>query len=308
MPYDYLKELEDCSICPRNCHVNRLTGRAGYCMTDHSFDIATICNHMGEEPVISGNKGICNVFFAHCNIQCNFCQNHQISHNRAGIIGKNMKLEEIVQEICSILDNGVNLLGFVSPTHFVPQMKAIIHALHDMNRRPVIVYNTNAYEKVETLKSLEGLIDVYLPDFKYASDKLAKEFSDAPNYPEIALKAIKEMVRQNGTTLHLNDDGQADSGVIIRHLILPGYISNSLEVLRLIAEEISSFVHISLMSQYYPSPDMEKHPVIGRTITDEEYNKVVEEMENLGLFRGWLQERESNVHYLPDFFKDQPFS
>jgi putative pyruvate formate lyase activating enzyme len=308
MPYDYLKELEDCSVCPRECHVNRLTGRAGYCMTDHSFDIATICKHMGEEPVISGKKGICNVFFAHCNIQCNFCQNHQISRNRKGIIGKDMKLEEIVDEICSVLDSGVNMLGFVSPTHFVPQMKAIIFALHDMNRRPVIVYNTNAYEKVETLKSLEGLIDVYLPDFKYASEKLAKEFSDAPNYPEIALKAIKEMVRQNGTTLHLNDDGQADSGVIIRHLVLPGYINNSIEVLRLIAEEISSFVHISLMSQYYPSPDVEKHPVIGRTLTDEEYNKVVDEMENLGLFRGWLQERESNVHYRPDFFKDQPFS
>lgn len=308
MQYDYLNDLKDCAICPRECHVNRIAGRAGYCMTNHSFDIGTICLHKGEEPVISGRKGICNVFFAHCNIQCKYCQNHQISRNKAGIVGEDKKLMEIVEDISTFLDLGVNMVGFVSPTHFVPQMKAIISALNEMGRRPVIVYNTNAYDKVDTLKSLEGIVDVYLPDFKYAIPKLAKEFSDAPDYPEIAMKAIKEMVRQKGTSLRLNDDGQAESGVIIRHLVLPGLVNNSLEVLRLIADNISSFVHISLMSQYYPAPDVVNHPVIGRVITDEEYDKVVKEMEQLGLFRGWLQERDSNKHYRPDFFRDQPFS
>jgi putative pyruvate formate lyase activating enzyme len=308
MNYDYLSELKDCALCPRECHVNRTIERAGYCKSDHSFDIATICRHMGEEPVISGKNGICNVFFAHCNIQCSYCQNYQISRNKSKVIGTSMKLDEVVSAITEILDSGVNLLGFVSPSHFIPQMKAIIFSLHEKGKRPVIVYNTNAYDKVETLRSLEGLIDVYLPDFKYSDEKLAEEYSDAHDYPDIALKAIKEMVRQKGTTLMLDENGQAASGVIIRHLVLPGFVPNSLEVLRLISEEISPFVHISLMSQYYPSPGVANHPQMGRTITKEEYDKVAEEMELLGLYRGWLQERESHEHYLPDFFRDHPFA
>ena len=308
MNYNYLEELADCAICPRECHANRLKERTGYCKSDASLDIAAICKHMGEEPVISGKKGICNVFFTHCNIQCVYCQNYQISKNKKRITGKEMTLDEVVSAIIEILDSGVELLGFVSPSHFIPQMKAIIHLLHQQGRRPVIVYNTNAYDKVETLKSLEGLIDVYLPDFKYSNEKLAKEFSDAPDYPKTAVKAIKEMVRQKGTSLQLNDDGQAVSGVIIRHLVLPNHVKNSREVLQLIAEEISSFVHVSLMSQYYPTPDVVKHPEIGRPITKKEYDEVVDEMEKLGLFRGWLQEHESNENYRPDFFNDNPFA
>jgi putative pyruvate formate lyase activating enzyme len=308
MNYNYLDELADCALCPRECHANRLKERAGYCKSDASFDIGAICKHMGEEPVISGKKGICNVFFAHCNIQCTYCQNYQISRNKKQIMGKEMTIDEVVSAIIKILDSGVELLGFVSPSHYIPHMKAIIHALHQQDRRPVIVYNSNAYDKVETLRSLEGMVDVYLPDFKYSNKKLAKEFSDAPDYPKTALKAIKEMVRQKGTSLQLNDDGQAVSGVIIRHLVLPGFVKNSQDVLQLIAEEISSFVHVSLMSQYYPSPDVVNHPQIGRTITKKEYDEVVNKMEQLGLYRGWLQEHESNENYRPDFFNDQPFA
>ena len=308
MLFDYLKELKDCAICPRECHADRLKGRSGYCKSDFTFDISLICKHLGEEPVISGVKGICNVFFAHCNLQCSYCQNYQISRNKYNAVSNEMNLKEIVSDISSILEDGIDLLGFVSPSHFIPQMKAIVYALHEHGKHPVIVYNTNAYDKVETLKSLENIVDVYLPDFKYSDKKLSTEYSDAPDYPEIALKAIKEMIRQKGTSLRLNDDGQAESGVIVRHLVLPGLQMNSLEVMRTIAEEVSPLIHISLMSQYYPTPDVMNHPLIGRNITKEEYQEVVDEMENLGLHRGWLQEYDSHEHYKPDFFKDHPFA
>jgi len=308
MPYDYLTELKDCALCPRECHADRLKSNAGYCMTGHSIDISSICVHKGEEPVISGEKGICNVFFSHCNIQCIYCQNHQISSNQKTDPGRKMTLEEVVSDICAILDEGINIVGFVSPSHFIPQVKAIINALHEQSRKPVIVYNTNSYDKVETLNSLENLVDVYLPDFKYADNKLALDYSDAPNYPEIALKAIKDMVRQKGTSLRLNNAGQVESGVIIRHLILPGHVENSKAVLRLIAEEISPLMHISLMSQYYPTPSTTDHPLIGRSVSEKEYESVIKEMSALGLNRGWLQEYDSHSHYQPDFSKDQPFS
>jgi putative pyruvate formate lyase activating enzyme len=308
MSYDYLSELKDCTLCPRECHADRVKGRAGYCMAGSSFEISAICKHMGEEPVISGKNGICNVFFTHCNMQCIYCQNHQISKNRRKTIGKDMMLGDIVSKICAILDQGVNLLGFVSPSHFIPHVKAIIYALQEKNRSPVIVYNTNSFDRVETLKSLENLIDVYLPDFKYADNKLAIEYSDTPDYAETAIKALREMVRQKGTSIRLNDEGQAESGVIIRHLVLPGHVDNSIDALRLIAEEISPFVHVSLMSQYFPSPFAANHPLIGRTIFAEEYESVVKEMAALGLYRGWLQEYISHAHYRPDFFNDQPFA
>ncbi len=307
MHFDYLKELEHCAFCPRECLANRLKERSGYCRSGHTFDIGSICKHMGEEPVISGTKGICNVFFTHCNIQCSYCQNYQISRNKNKSVGIEMELKEVVSSISPILDKGINLLGFVSPSHYIPQMKAIINALHERGKHPVIVYNSNAYDKVETLKSLENIVDVYLPDFKYSDKELSTKYSDAPGYPEIALNAIKEMVRQKGTSLRLNDDGQAESGVIIRHLVLPGLIKNSIDTLNLLSEEISPLIHISLMSQYYPTQEVMNHPIIGRSISKEEYETVVSEMEKLGLHRGWLQEYESNTHYKPDFFKAHPF-
>lgn len=300
-------ELTDCVSCPRECHADRVNGKPGYCKSGSSFSIASICLHKGEEPVISGENGICNVFFPHCNLQCTFCQNYQISRNEEKSVAYEMKFTDLVQRIVKILDTGCNLLGFVSPSHFVPQMKAVIYALHEQGKKPVIVYNSNGYDKVETLGSLEGMIDVYLPDFKYSDAKLSKELSDASDYPVIALKAIREMVRQKGVSLRLNDDGQAEAGIIIRHLVLPGYIENSKEVLRLIADEISPSLHISLMSQYYPTPAVMDHPQIGRFITEKEYSEVVEEMERLGFSRGWIQGYNSAEHYRPDFFKEHPF-
>jgi putative pyruvate formate lyase activating enzyme len=216
-------------------------------------------------------------------------------------------LEEVIRQVTAILDSGINRVGFVSPSHFIPQVKIIIQCIHSLGYKPVWVFNTNGYDKPETLRSLEGIIDVYLPDFKYMEDDLAFEYSDAPGYPEVAMRALKEMFRQKGSALHVDNDGVATSGMIIRHLVLPGHKENSLKVLRFIAEELSSKLHISLMSQYYPTPRVSCHPELKSTVSREEYDAVTEELDHLGMVNGWVQELSSSSHYQPDFERDHPF-
>ena len=304
---DPLKELANCTVCPRNCHANRLNGKAGFCKSDASFNIGSICIHHGEEPAISGSKGICNVFFTNCNLQCLYCQNHQISDNRNSREESRQSLESVIQQITCILDQGIHRIGFVSPSHFIPQMKVIINVIKSLGYRPIWVYNSNGYDKVESLKSLEGIIDVYLPDFKYMESDIAWKYSGARDYPEQAGKALKEMFRQKGATLMKGEDQTAESGMIIRHLVLPGEVKNSLGVVNFIAEELSPRVHVSLMAQYYPTRQVRHHPTLGRGITAEEYREVIYEMERLGLYNGWIQEFESSEFYRPDFNNPHPF-
>jgi putative pyruvate formate lyase activating enzyme len=299
--------LSDCSICPRNCSSDRYSADRGYCNAGAGYEISSICIHRGEEPPIIGISGICNVFFSRCNLQCIYCQNCQISTNSDQTNFKSLGLNEVVTRISRFLDEGCEALGFVSPSHMVPQMVAIIDALHETGRRPVIVYNTNAYEKIEVLRNLEGLIDVYIPDFKYSDHELAGGLSDARDYPEVAKRAIKEMFRQKGAPLITNENGQAISGLIVRHLVIPGQVGNSLQVLRFIASELSVKVHVSLMSQYHPMPAVKDHSFLGRTVNKSEYQEVLNEMEVLGLDHGWAQEPESNSFYLPDFNNEHPF-
>lgn len=299
-------DLIKCTICPRLCHSNRAKGPSGYCKTDSGFNISSICIHKGEEPVISGTTGICNVFFSHCNLQCIFCQNYQISQNGTKVSHYGT-LDQITEQIITYLDKGCTSVGFVSVSHMVPQMVLIINSLHRWERYPVIVYNSNGYDSVETLKRLEGLVDVYLPDFKYAGNELGKPFSDVKDYTQVASAALKEMYRQMGPNLITGQDETAVRGLIIRHLVLPGEVDNSINALRFIAEEISPKVSISLMSQYHPIAGAVGHKTLGRTLTTEEYNSVVAEMERLGFNNGWVQELESNKEYLPDFEWDNPF-
>lgn len=302
-----ISQLSKCTLCPRNCKANRFSDKLGYCNSDAGFNISSICIHKGEEPVISGKKGICNVFFPHCNLQCVYCQNHDISRNSGNIYAENLSFEAVIKRICAILDVTENIVGFVSPSHYIPQMMAIIRGIHKAGKRPIFVYNTNGYDKAEMLRMLEGVIDVYLPDFKYIDSTLAFEYSGARNYPEVALSALKEMYRQKGSTLIVNEDGIAESGIIIRHLVLPGAVEQATEVLHHIAEEFSPKLHISLMAQYFPTEEVRNHPKLGRPITVEEYNKVVETFHNLGFSRGWVQDLESHTRFRPDFSEDQPF-
>ena len=297
-------ELYLCSLCPRNCLVRRESGESGYCRTGTDPSIASICLHRGEEPPVSGKTGICNVFFAHCNLQCIYCQNYRISRNESMAEKFRMSLSDALERIETILDRGARGVGFVSPSHCIPVMKDIIAGLKKRGRDETYVFNTSAYDRVKTIVELEGEINLYLPDLKYQDEELAEEYSGATDYPSIAREVLKEIFRQKGSELILNPDGTIRSGMIIRHLVLPGAVENSRRCLRFVARELSPDIHISLMAQYHPPPSVRNHPILGRTLLKEEYDTVLDEMSRLNFHRGWIQELESHHNYLPDF--DRP--
>jgi putative pyruvate formate lyase activating enzyme len=299
--------LKKCTLCPRECGADRFKGDDGYCLTDAGFNISSICIHRGEEPAISGNSGICNIFFSGCNLRCIYCQNYEINHQGSGCGNSAGNLKNVLDRIEEILSKGIKALGFVSPSHVVPQVKAIIAGLRLRGLNPVMVYNTSGYDKDETIRSLSGIIDVYLPDFKYASQAIANGYSDAADYPEVALKALKEMYFQKGSTLITDEEGVAENGILLRHLVLPGHAGESIKVLRTIADEISTGIHLSLMSQYHPTEYVRSHPVLNRSLYKDEYESVVKEMENLGFRSGWVQDMDSFENYRPDFRKEHPF-
>lgn len=299
--------LHDCTICPRECHADRFIGGSGYCRMDAGLNIASVCIHRGEEPVIGGEDGICNIFFAGCNLHCIYCQNHEISQPCRHDEQFENDIDKVLKQVSGILSTGINSVGFVSPSHMIPQMKKVISGLHSLGHRPVIVYNTNGYDKAETIRDLEGIVNVYLPDFKYVSSHPAGAFSGASNYPAIALKAVKEMYYQMGSTLWTDKNGKAERGLLIRHLVLPGFVEESKKVLETIAEELSTGVNISLMSQYHPAHLARHNSTLKRSLYANEYEEVVKHMHELGFRNGWIQDMDSFRNYLPDFSKKHPF-
>lgn len=301
------KILSYCTLCPRECGVNRFRGGDGYCGMDAGMNIASICIHRGEEPPISGPDGICNIFFSGCNMHCIYCQNYDISRPGSELPKTELTLNETLDSVEAILSRGIKAVGFVSPSHVVPQVKTIIRGLNERGLKPITVYNTNSYDKPEVIESLDGFIDVYLPDYKYISSSVALEFSDAEDYPSVALKAIKKMYYQKGSTLHLDKGGRAERGILIRHLVLPGHVDESRKVLRSIAEELSPGIHISLMSQYHPVPFVRDRSPLNRPLYKAEYDSVVETMEESGFRNGWIQDMDSYLNYKPDFSRENPF-
>jgi putative pyruvate formate lyase activating enzyme len=309
IPYDQsdIELLSSCTLCPGECSADRFMGGTGWCGADAGMNIASICIHRGEEPSISGPDGICNIFFSGCNLRCIYCQNHGISRPDASCRGNSIGFEDAIKAITNILDRGIRAVGFVSPSHVVPQVKAIIKTLGSRGYKPITVYNTNSYDRKEIIRSLDGLIDVYLPDYKYVTPELSAEFSGARNYPEIAHAAIKEMYYQKGSVLQMDDEGRAERGILIRHLVLPGYADESKKVLNAIAEDISTGISISLMSQYYPTMYVLHHKDLGRTLKRSEYESVVNTIEKLGFRNGWIQDMDSHMNYRPDFSREHPF-
>ncbi|MDR3088546.1 MAG: 4Fe-4S cluster-binding domain-containing protein [Desulfobulbaceae bacterium] len=306
-PESLASRLAACRLCPRGCGVNRRQSARGFCRADDSLAIASITIHHGEEPVLGGGQGLCNVFFRHCNLACRYCQNHQIAENNSPL-GPSQTLAEVTANIAAILAQGIDTLGFVSPSHMLPQMLAIIQALGKVGLKPTIVYNSNGYDRVDNLRALENIVDIYLPDCKYMDAALAGRWSGAADYPQVVMAALKEMYRQKGNILHLDRRGVARRGMIVRHLVLPGALKNTVAALDFIAHALSPKLHLSLMSQYRPTPQVADDPQLGRGVSIAEYRLATETMERFGFQHGWAQEPDSANWYNPDFTRKNPFS
>lgn len=293
--------LRHCELCPRKCGVNRLEGEKGFCNCGCGLEIAMVCNHKGEEPILSGEKGICNVFFSHCNLQCVYCQNKQISSNKVSVFHPFKTFDELIEKIKTTLLQSENVLGFVSPSHHQMLMKAIIRRLHEEGFYPKTIYNTNAYDNPSALRKLEGIIDIYLPDYKYTDPDLAKQLSKAEDYPHQALDAIKEMYRQKGSSLLTDSENRIESGLIVRHLVLPSKKENSKRVLDNLCD-ISFNLNISLMSQYAPLEPLD-FDFLNSRLTQDEYDEVCDYFFSIGLHKGFFQELSSQDNLVPDFEK-----
>jgi putative pyruvate formate lyase activating enzyme len=300
--------LACCDVCPRECHVNRLENELGFCHSGRLPIVSSVCAHHGEEPVLSGSKGSGTIFFGNCNMRCLYCQNYQISQNWKEQKSKETDCHSLAWHMLYLQDDlGCHNINFVSPSHFVPQIiRAVLEAV-PMGLRLPLVYNTNGYDSIATLKELEGIISIYLPDLRYASDRWAAKFSQTRNYVSHAREAIKEMYRQVGN-LVLDDSGVARQGLIVRHLVLPNGIAGSEESLAWLAKDISPAVTVSVMAQYSPAFRAGRVPLLSRSISAGEYQTVVNLLSDLGMDNGWLQEMTAPEYYLPDFQRDgHPF-
>lgn len=289
--------LSKCDICPRKCGVNREKGELGFCKMKDKIKIARYSLHYWEEPIISGETGSGTIFFSGCNLKCIFCQNYKISSEN---MGKEISVERL-KEICLELQNmGANNINLVTGTHFLPLIKeALILAKKEGLTIP-IVYNTSSYENVESLKEMEGLIDIYLPDLKYYDNKLAENFSLANNYFEIATNAIKEMVRQTGRPVIENNIMK--KGVIVRHLLLPNHLEDSKKIIKYLHDTYDEDIYISIMNQYTPIKKFDKYPELNRTLTDKEYDELVNYACDLNITQAFIQEGETcKESFIPDF-------
>ena len=285
---------DHCTLCPRQCGADRAAGGLGYCRMPGQMRAARAAAHYWEEPVISGSFGSGAVFFSGCTLGCRFCQNTEIS--REGF-GKSLTATDLRRVLLRLIDEGVQNINLVTPTHFLPE---IIPALTPKLPVPV-VYNWGGYERVETLRALEGLVDIYLPDFKYSDGALAGQLSGAPDYPAVAEAALREMFRQVGRPCV--EDGIMTRGMIVRHLVLPGHVDNSLGVLdRIAAMFRPGDVLFSLMSQYVPMGEAKNIPPFDRAVTADEYAAVVSWMELCGIEDGFLQDHTAaSAGYIPEF-------
>lgn len=300
------EKLNSCVICPRHCLADRLHEVEGFCQSGKNPLVASTVLHFGEEPVLVGTKGAGNVFFGSCNLRCVYCQNWQISHPKIGKRKNEITVQELANRIIDLQNKGCANINFVSPSHFVAQTVEAISLACEKGLSVPLVYNTNAYDDLETLKLLEGIIDIYLPDIKYSDDLTAIKYSQARDYTWISRTAIKEMYRQVGL-LQVDNNNLARRGLIVRHLILPNELGDTESAFKFLAEEISKEIAVSVMAQYYPTNKAENIPLLSRKIRSSEYDKVLELLDKYGLENGWVQELEAPDVYRPDFTRDTPF-
>ena len=295
---DYLKMLDSCTLCSRNCKVNRNNGQVGFCRAANTVKIARAALHLWEEPPISMGNGSGTVFFSYCNFNCVFCQNHDISQEFKGKEVSIERLSEIFLELEAKKANNINL---VTPTHYVPQ---IIEALKISKKNGLtipVLYNTNGYDSLETIKSLEGYVDVYLPDFKYFNDKYALKYSKVDNYAANAIKIIDEMVKQTGKP-QFDYNGKMLKGVIVRHLMLPGLLFDSKKVIDILHNRYGNNIYISIMNQYVPMFHADCYPEINKKLNPKHYESLIDYAVSIGVENGFIQEHGANTEfYIPQF-------
>ncbi len=298
-------QLTKCECCPRMCRVDRLAGQVGFCKINADIRISHAGLHYGEEPPISGTRGSGTIFFPGCNLRCVFCQNYQISQEFKRFHTQTLTTAELASEMLRLQDTGAHNVNFVSPSHMVFQMADAIDVAKGKGFVLPVVYNTNGYDAVDALRLIRGLVDIYLPDIKYLENGLGKQLSGVDDYADVIPGVLREMLDQVGH-LKMDEDGIALRGLLVRHLVLPGYLENSRKCLRLLAE-LSLDTYVSIMSQYSPLYKAGDYPGINRTLTEEEYDQVMDYAFDLGLENAFIQEMESQKHYLPDFSKEGPF-
>ncbi len=288
-----------CRECPRRCGAERGADTQGYCSSPQEMRIARAELHFWEEPAISGTRGSGAIFFSGCPLKCSYCQNIGISRGGRGFFATPKELSEIIRRL---EDEGAHNINLVTPTHY---MHAIIPALRLYKPKIPVIYNCSGYESISSVRALKGLVDVFLPDMKYSDAALAAELSDAPDYPAVAAAAVKAMYEQTGRAV-FDGDGMILSGTVVRHLILPGHVRNTLGVLRWLKNELPDAT-VSIMSQYFPAAETKGHPELSRGITRAEQQRVFDYMEKLGMENGWVQSREAEERkYVPQFYDEKP--
>lgn len=290
-----------CTLCPRNCTVNRADGEKGVCGQTNELKVARAALHYWEEPCISGKEGSGTVFFSGCSLHCVFCQNEQIAN---GTVGKIITIERLSEIFLELQEQGANNINLVTPGHFIPQIREALILSKKQGLQIPIVYNTGSYEAIGALKSLDGLIDIYLPDFKYMDPVLSKKYSHASDYAMVAKENIKEMVRQTGAPVfdEAGEDGLLKRGTVVRHLTLPGCMQDSKAVIRYLYETYGNRIYISIMNQFTPLNNVAAYPELNRKITEEEYEELVDYAIELGVEQGFIQEGETaEESFIPDF-------
>lgn len=293
--------MEKCTLCPRNCFVNRKLGEKGICGQSSTLKVARAALHFWEEPCISGEKGSGAVFFSGCTLHCVFCQNQEIAN---GSVGKEISKERLSEIFLELQEKGANNINLVTPGHFAPQIVPAIERARNQGLNLPIVYNTSSYENVDSIRKLEGIVDIYLPDFKYMSSSLSKKYSHAPDYGKVAKKVVAEMVRQTGAASFYEKEGQElmQRGVIVRHLILPGCMEDSKNIIRYLHDAYGDTIYLSIMNQFTPLKNVEKYPELNRKLTEDEYDEVVDFAIDLGVENGFIQEGETaEESFIPDF-------
>jgi len=296
------QKLQSCELCPRNCRVNRLEGEIGYCGESSDIYVARAALHHWEEPCISGDRGSGTVFFTGCNMRCVFCQNYKISSNRDGVHqGQKVSIEQLSEIFLKLEKQGAHNINLVTPTHYAVQVKEAIMLAKEKGIRIPFVYNSSGYEKVETLQTLDGLIDIYLPDFKYMDEERAKKYSGAPDYPLRAKAAIAEMVRQVGEPVF--QDGIMIKGVIARHLVMPDANKDAKQIIRYLSETYGETIFISILNQYTPISEQLKHyPEINQRVSMAQYERCVDFAERLGVANAYVQENSAvGEEFIPSF-------